>query len=72
MSGHDDKAHGQLENLKGKAKEGLGNLTGDERMQGEGQADQVQGKGREAVGDAKNAVDNAKDSIKNAFKKDNG
>ncbi len=72
MSGHDDKAQGQFENLKGKAKEGLGNLTGDEQMQGEGQADQVQGKGREAMGDAKNAVDNAKDSIKNAFNKDNG
>ncbi len=37
MSGHDDKAQGQFENLKGKAKEGLGNLTGDEQMQGEGQ-----------------------------------
>jgi len=72
MSGHDDKAQGQFENLKGKAKEGFGGLTGDKQMQGEGQADQVQGKGREAMGDAKNAADNAKDSIKKAFNKDNG
>ena len=72
MSGNDDKAKGQFDEFKGKAKEGIGGLTGNDRMQGEGKADQTEGKGRQAMGDAKNAVGNAKDSVKNAFDKDNG
>ena len=58
--GADDKAANSGEKLGGKIKEGVGKLTGNEKMEADGHKDQ-------ASGDLKNAGENVKD----AFKGDN-
>ena len=47
--------------LKGRAKEAAGDLTGDEDLQREGEIDQATGKAKEAVGDAGDKVKDAVD-----------
>ena len=42
--------------LLGQAKEGIGNVTGDKQMQGEGVVDQVVGTVKDAAGQAAHAV----------------
>ena len=63
--GMDDKATHKGEDLKGKAKEGTGKATGNQRLEGEGKDDQ-------ASASVKSAGDKAKDAakdVKDAFKK---
>jgi len=50
----------------GKAKELMGKATGDERMQGEGKAQNIAGKGKEAVHDAADAAQGAVEGAKQA------
>ena len=57
MSGM-DKAKNKAENLGGKAKEAVGNLTGDASTRDEGRGDQ-----------AKSDVKDAGEKVKDAFKK---
>ncbi|MDN4639871.1 MULTISPECIES: CsbD family protein [unclassified Agreia] len=52
-----DKIQNAAEDLKGKAKEALGNLTNDDSKVAEGKADQ-------AKADAKKAGENVKDAFK--------
>lgn len=52
-----DKAEGTAKDLKGKVKEGAGKLVGNERLQAEGRADQVDGKVQKKVGDIKKVFD---------------
>ena len=52
-SSNQDKAEGTGKDLKGKAKEGVGKVVGNEKLQGEGKADQVEGKAQKKVGDVK-------------------
>lgn len=54
---NEDQTEGNLKQLKGKAKEALGKLTGNEKTQAEGTADRVKGKVQETVGDVKGAID---------------
>lgn len=49
--------------VKGRAKEAAGALTGDTDLKNEGRADQAAGKAQKAVGDAA-------DSVKGALKRD--
>ena len=56
MSG-EDKASNKAEQGKGKLKETLGGVTGDEDMKNEGKADQTSG-------DLKQAGENVKDAFK--------
>jgi len=49
------------ENIMGKAKEALGNVTGDPQTKAEGQADQAQG-------EARHVKEDVKDSVKDALK----
>jgi len=58
-----NRVDGSAKNIGGKVKEGIGNVTGDSKMQTEGKADQVEGK-------IQNAIGGIKDSVKDAFKKD--
>ncbi|MHC3126998.1 CsbD-like protein [Brevundimonas sp. GN22] len=51
-----DRIEGAAKNIGGKVKEGIGNLTGDEKLKAEGKADQVEGKVQNAVGGAKDAL----------------
>ena len=55
--GLDDKIDNKSEELGGKAKEGVGNATGDEELQ-------AQGKGDQAKSDLKQAGEKVKDAFK--------
>jgi uncharacterized protein YjbJ (UPF0337 family) len=51
-----DEARGKVENLKGRAKEAAGALTGDKQKQAEGLAERVGGAAREEIGKVKGEV----------------
>lgn len=51
-----DRIEGAAKNIGGKIKEGIGNVTGDEKLKAEGKADQVEGKVQNTVGGIKDAV----------------
>jgi len=55
-SGDSDRLGGKGEELKGRVQEAVGDLTGNEDQQVEGQANQGQGKLDQAKGDVKNVV----------------
>jgi uncharacterized protein YjbJ (UPF0337 family) len=54
-----DKVKGAANEAMGKAKQGVGEATGSDRLQGEGAVQEVKGKGQQALGDAKDAVKDA-------------
>lgn len=56
--GAGDKARNKIDDLGGKAKEGLGKVTGDKSTESEGRVDQ-----------AKSSLKDAGEKIKDAFKK---
>jgi uncharacterized protein YjbJ (UPF0337 family) len=60
-----EKEHvtGKVDELKGKAKQGVGNATDDPKLQGEGLVDEAKGKVKQAFGDVKETI---KDSDKAA------
>ena len=57
----ENRVEGAFDKLKGNVKEGLGKLTGDEKLQAEGKADQVAGAAKSTVGGAKDAARDALD-----------
>jgi len=63
MGSTTDKIKGTANEAIGKAKQGIGEATGNERLEGEGVIQEVKGKGQKTVGDAKDA---AKDAINRA------
>jgi uncharacterized protein YjbJ (UPF0337 family) len=63
MGATTDKVKGATNEAIGKAKQGVGEATGSDRLQGEGVIQEVKGKGQKAVGDAKQAT---KDAVNNA------
>ncbi len=58
-----DKIKGAANEAIGKAKQGIGEATGSDRLRGEGVMQEVKGKGQKAVGDAKQAT---KDAVNDA------
>ena len=54
-----DKIKGVSNEAIGKAKQGIGEATGSERLEGEGVIQELKGKGQKAVGDAKEATKDA-------------
>ena len=56
-----NRVEGAMDKAKGVVKEGVGNLTGDEKLKGEGMADKAKGSAKTAVGGAKDAVRDAAD-----------
>ena len=54
-----DKVKGAANEAIGKAKQGIGEATGDDSLQGEGVIQEVKGKGQQALGDAKEATKDA-------------
>ena len=58
----------KFDEIKGSVKEGLGKLTGDKTLEGEGLAEQVVSKVKEAAEDAKDAVEGVIDSVKDKLK----
>jgi uncharacterized protein YjbJ (UPF0337 family) len=69
MSGRDDKTEGKLTEWKGNAKEGWGDVTGDDKLKAEGRSDQAKGKGKQAVGSVKDAATDAKEAVKDTFRR---
>lgn len=63
MGATTDKVKGAANEAIGKAKQGVGEATGSDRLQGEGATQEIKGKGQQALGDAKDA---AKDAINRA------
>mgnify|MGYP000739342674 CR=1 FL=1 len=61
MGSTTDKIKGTANEAIGKAKQGIGEVTGNDRLQGEGVIQEVKGKGQKAVGDAKEMAKDALD-----------
>jgi uncharacterized protein YjbJ (UPF0337 family) len=57
-----DKIKGATNEAIGKAKQGIGEAAGSDRLQGEGVVQEVKGKAQKAVGDAKEAANKAADA----------
>ncbi len=51
-----DRVKGSFEQTKGSVKEGVGKMTGDEKLESEGKADKVSGKIKSTVGGIKDTV----------------
>jgi uncharacterized protein YjbJ (UPF0337 family) len=62
-----DEVEGKFENVKGKVKEGVGNLTGNRDLEAEGEADQAEGKTQETWGKVKHGVGDAVDAVGDAI-----
>jgi uncharacterized protein YjbJ (UPF0337 family) len=58
-----DRVEGGVDQAKGNVKQGVGNLTGDNRMKGEGKIDEAKGKLKDLGADIKDAAADAKDRI---------
>jgi uncharacterized protein YjbJ (UPF0337 family) len=56
-----DRAEGMFDEGKGKAKQAVGDLTGNERLKGEGMVDEMKGKAEQTWGDIKDAAGDLKD-----------
>ena len=54
-----DKIKGNVNEAIGKAKQGIGQATGSDKLKGEGALQEAKGHGQQAVGDAKNAAKDA-------------
>jgi uncharacterized protein YjbJ (UPF0337 family) len=63
MGAMEDKIKGTTNEAIGKAKQGIGEATGSDRLEGEGVIQELKGKGQKAVGDAKQAT---KDAVNDA------
>ncbi len=56
-----EKEHvtGKMDELKGKAKQGIGRATDNARLEGEGVVDEAKGKAKQAYGDVKETIRHA-------------
>ena len=54
-----DRITGTADDIKGKVKEGVGNLTGDTKTQAEGYVDQISGAAQRTLGQAKDTLRDA-------------
>ena len=64
-----DEVKGKTDQIKGRVKESVGTLNGDEKLREEGQTDQAAGKVQEAYGTARRKVGEAVEDIGKAVKK---
>jgi uncharacterized protein YjbJ (UPF0337 family) len=60
-------ASGKTDEAKGRIKEAAGVLTGDEKLQREGKADQAAGKVKKTLEKVKDKASNAIDDLKDAL-----
>ena len=64
-----DEVQGKTEQFKGRVKESVGTIKGDEKLREEGQTDQDAGKVQEAFGTARRKVGEAVEDIGKTLKK---
>ena len=69
MGATTDKIKGATNEAIGKAKQGIGEATGSDRLQGEGAIQEAKGKGQQALGDAKQATKDAVNKAADAVNK---
>ena len=67
--GTDDRIDATATDIGGKAKEGFGKLTGDEKLENEGKLDQAKSAAKHAAEDVKDAAERVVDGIKELGKK---
>ncbi|MGP4033310.1 CsbD family protein [Pseudarthrobacter sp. 1C304] len=67
--GIDDKVNNTVINHLGAAKEGAGKVTGNDRLEREGQRDQAQAKLQEAAESVKDAAAGVGENVKDAARK---
>jgi uncharacterized protein YjbJ (UPF0337 family) len=71
MDENKERGKGMMDQVAGKARQAMGNLTGNEQQEAEGQAQELQGEGRQeaakGVGQAKGMLDEGKGNIKQGF-----
>jgi uncharacterized protein YjbJ (UPF0337 family) len=58
---NEDEVKGKVENLKGRAKEAAGTITGNKKLEAEGAVDRVKGAAREKVGEIKRKIETPDD-----------
>ena len=58
------------DDLKGRAKEAVGDLTDNKDLKNEGRADRASGKAKEIVEDLKEKAEHGIDKVKDALKRD--
>jgi uncharacterized protein YjbJ (UPF0337 family) len=61
---------GTTDDMKGRAKEAIGDLTDDDDLKSEGKTDRAGGKAKDFIADAKEKADDAVDKAKDALKRD--
>jgi len=59
-----DRTEGKIDETKGRFKESLGNLIGDNKMRGEGFLDEAVGKVKQGLADVKDRVNGTADKSK--------
>ena len=69
MGSTTDKIKGTANEAIGKAKQGIGEAVGSDKLQGEGAIQEMKGKGQKALGDAKEATKDAVDKAAAAANK---
>jgi len=62
-----DKIEGTGKQLQGSAKEAVGKVTGDTRLEWSGKADKVEGAAQNAVGDVKNTAGGINSKLSSIF-----
>jgi len=60
---------GKTDQMKGKAKEAVGDLTGNKDLKSEGKGDRQAGEVKEKVGKVEEKVDEGIDKVKGVFQK---
>jgi len=65
---NNDEIKGKFEQGKGKIKDKIGELTGNRRLEAEGEAEHAKGETRESWGKFKRGVSNTIDSVGDAIK----
>jgi uncharacterized protein YjbJ (UPF0337 family) len=64
MSSTTDKIKGLANEAVGNVKQGIGNMTGNEKLQAEGKAQELKGEAQKTTGDVKDGIKNAADTVK--------
>ena len=62
---------GEMDQMKGRAKQAAGDLTDNEELEREGERDEAAGKLKETVDDAKDGFNDAVDSVTDKLNRDN-
>ena len=58
-----DRLEGGIDKAKGNVKQGVGDLTGDDQIKGEGMLDEAKSSGKQAWGNLKDAAADLKDNV---------